>query len=261
MARKPTLSPTKITTYLACPDKYKWTYLDARGKWYLRSKSYYSFGTSLHSVLQRFHDTGDRGVTTTSEAVAALEESWVEAGYSSQDEMAQALSEGKAIVERYVELRAVEAVSAKTLFVEKTLRADMGRFVLLGRLDRIDEHEDGTVEVVDYKSGRGTVTPEDVATDIAMGCYQLLLRRSFPDRPVRATILALRSGDRASATFTEEEAAEFEACVLAIGHEILDRDYASLLPVPKAICPTCDFLPLCRKHPEFEEALGLVGDL
>ena len=34
----------------------KIAYVDDRGKWYLKAKSYYSFGTTLHRVLERFHD-------------------------------------------------------------------------------------------------------------------------------------------------------------------------------------------------------------
>ena len=182
LKNKETLSPSKISTYLACPTKYKWTYIDKRGRWYLRSKSYYSFGTSLHSVLQRFHDDGDKGVTTTSEAIAALEESWIQAGYASQDEMMQALSEGKRIVENYIDNYVSAPVTSKTMFVEKLLKFDVGEFVLIGRIDRLDEREDGSLDIVDYKSGRSSVSSEDIATDLAMGCYQLLFRHHYPGK-------------------------------------------------------------------------------
>lgn len=236
---------------MACPDKYKWTYVDDRGRWYLTSKSYYSFGTTLHAVLQRFHDSGDTGVTTTEQAVAALEESWIDAGYSSQDEMMQAMAEGKAIVERYVESVATKPVTAKTLWIEKTLRLDLGQFVLLGRIDRVDEHEDGTLEIIDYKSGRSGVSENEVASDLAMGCYQLMVRDQFPDRPVMATIIALRTGESASARLSDAEASEFRQDIAFIGQEILARDYDGLTPVKKSLCDDCDFLPLCQKHPEF----------
>ena len=180
--RKPTLSPSKITTYLACPVKYRWTYVDERGKWYLRSKSYYSFGSTLHRVLERFHDAGDAGVTTTDQVLAAYEESWIDAGFSSADEMAEAFGEGKLILERHVEEARSRATTAKVLLLERQLRYDMGEFVLLGRLDRVDEHEDGTLEIVDYKSGRQDVSEDEVKTDIAMACYQLLVKRKYPDR-------------------------------------------------------------------------------
>jgi RecB family exonuclease len=251
--RKPTLSPSKITTYLACPVKYRWTYVDDRGKWYLRSKSYYSFGNTLHRVLERFHDSGDVGVTTTDEVLAAYEESWIDAGYSNAEEMAEAFGEGRDILERHVQETLTKPKEAKTIFVERQFRKDLGDFALLGRVDRVDEYEDGTLEIVDYKSGREKVEYEDVAHDIAMCCYQLLLRHKFPGVPVRARIVALRTGSSASASMTDEEALEFERDILALGREILNEDYDELVPIFKPLCPYCDFLPLCRKHPEFAE--------
>lgn len=253
MDRRPTLSPTKLTTYLACPTKYYWTYVNPKGKWYLRSKSYYSFGTSLHSVLQRFHDSNDAGVTTTDEAIAALEESWIEAGYSSQDEMMQHLAEGKQIVEAHVERSLREPIAAQTIVVEKLYRRDLGPFVLLGRVDRIDELEDGTIEIIDYKSGRDSVTEEEVRNDLAMTCYQLILAEHFPDRPITASIIAVRSGDKATAQVSGEAMEEFKEMVLSLGDEILNRDWDFVEAVYKErLCHHCDFRSLCEQHPHFE---------
>lgn len=257
MARRPTLSPTKITTYLACPVKYYWTYMNPKGKWYLRSKSYYSFGSSLHSVLQRFHDSRDAGVTTTDEAIAALEESWIEAGYSSQDEMMQHLAEGKQIVEAHVERSLREPITAQTIVVEKLFRRELGPFVLLGRVDRIDEHEDGTIEIIDYKSGRDTVTEEEVRNDLAMTCYQLILAEHFPDRPITASIIAVRSGHKATAQVVGPEMDEFRSMIVTLGEEILNRDWDGIEPTYKErLCMHCDFRSLCEQHPEFAVPYG-----
>lgn len=252
--RKPTLSPTKITTYLACALKYRWTYIDWRGKRYLRAKHYYSFGATLHKVLERFHDAGDVTVQTASDAVVAVEKEWIAAGFESKEAETAALSAGKEMLERYV-AQAIEAPSeAKTLFTEKMLRADLGPFVLIGRLDRVDEHPDGLLEVVDYKSGRSEVTPEEVASDIAMTCYQLLVRRNFPDRAVSASILAIRTGSKATVSLSESEIAEFEGDLLTLGQEILSAEWNELTPEVKPVCYGCDFVELCREHAEFEEA-------
>jgi CRISPR/Cas system-associated exonuclease Cas4 (RecB family) len=231
--------------------KYRWTYVDNRGKWYLRSKSYYSFGTSLHSVLQRFHDSGDQGVTTTAQAVAALEENWIKAGFSSQDEMMQALSEGKDIVEKYVDTVVAAPVTSHTILVEKSLQMDFERFALLGRIDRVDELADGTLEIIDYKSGRQSVTEDEVASDLAMCCYQLLVRESYPGRPVVASIIALRSGEKATASMSDDQVEEFTRDIVFLGTQILDRDYENMDPHYKDICIGCDFFDLCKKHPDF----------
>ena len=94
MSRKPTLSPTKISAYLACPVLYRWTYADARGRPYLRAKSYYSFGSTLHRVLEKFHQAPDDGVPTVQQMAAEYEESWIDAGFSNAAEMAEAYGEG-----------------------------------------------------------------------------------------------------------------------------------------------------------------------
>ncbi|MGI8923411.1 MAG: RecB family exonuclease [Fimbriimonadales bacterium] len=251
--RKPTLSPSKITTYLACPVKYRWTHIDPRGKWFFRSKNYYSFGLSLHAALQRFHDSNDLGVTTTEETIASLEENWVSAGYASPEEAAEALAEGREIVSQYIESAAVSGSARAPLFVEKQLSLDMGDFILAGRLDRVDELPDGTLEIIDYKSG-SQFSEEELLQDVAMNSYHLLLRELMPDRRMLLTTVMLRAGERVTVEQTTEYLDQFAEDVKSIGIEILNREYHEIDPIPKSLCQWCDFLPLCERHDEFRES-------
>jgi putative RecB family exonuclease len=258
--RKPTLSPTKISTFLACPLKYRWTYVDERGRWYLRAKSYYSFGTTLHKVLQRFHDGGDTGVMTTEEGLAAYEESWIDAGFTSAEEMQEAFGEGREILERHFEEAAKTPHEAKVLFVEKQFRMPFGDdFDLVGRIDRVDEYPDGSLEIIDYKSGRDHVFAEEVESDLAMGIYQLLLHDKYPDRPIRATIVALRTGRFASHSISPDDIEVLKQDLSQLGHQILWSNWDEAQPTPKGICARCDFLALCRQYPEFEWVQELAG--
>ena len=249
--RKPTLSPTKIGIYLACPVKFRWTYVDGRGRWYLKAKSYYSFGSTLHGVLQRFYDSQDQGVETKGQALAAYDESWIDAGYSNAEEMAEAYGEGRLILERHIEEVARAPLTAKTLFVERQFRHDLGEFVLVGRIDRVDEADDGSLEIIDYKTGRLSVQPEDVQYDLAMNCYQLLLKKKYPERDVKASIVALRTGESATYSLSPAELEEFESSLIELGTRILSDDHFDRAPFGKPLCVGCDFLPLCRKHEEF----------
>jgi RecB family exonuclease len=238
---------------LACPSKYLWTYVDPRGKWYLRAKSYYSFGTTLHKVLERFHDEGDQGVTTVGDALRIYEESWIDAGFASAEEMQEAYGEGKEIVQSVVnDAIAKREEGVKTLAVEKLLKADLGPFELIGRVDRLDERADGTIEIIDYKSGRSSVTESQVRDDLAMACYQLLAKRLFPDRAVMATIHALRVNEKASASLSAQDLEVFEADIKQIGQTILSASVDDYSPRPKPLCEGCDFLALCKKDPRFE---------
>lgn len=250
--KKPTLSPSRITTYLACPMKYRWTYIHPAGKWFLRSKSYYSFGISLHAALQRLHDSADSGVQTIAEAVASLEENWVSAGYNSPEEAAEALAEGRELLLAYAEAPAALEGGAETIYVEKQLRHDFGTFYLSGRLDRVDKHSDGTHEIIDYKSG-SHYTKEQLENDVAANCYNILLRTAGVTGKILTTILTLRTQERTTVEIKPEALAEFNKGLLFIGERMLNREYDEIEPKVKRICENCDFLPLCRKHQEFAE--------
>ena len=232
--------------------KYLWTYVDSRGKWYLKAKSYYSFGTTLHKVLERFHDSGDAGVTTVGDALKVYEESWLEAGYASPEEMQEAFGEGREIVISTIEEELKRDPGVRTVAVEKFLKTDLGPFVLIGRVDRIDQHPDGTLEIVDYKSGRSKVTEDDVKSDFAMACYQLLIRKNFPGVPVQATIHALRAKTKATASMSKEDLAAFEADIRNLGEQILSTTIDDHSPSVKVLCDECDFLALCKKDVRYD---------
>jgi putative RecB family exonuclease len=226
--------------------------VDSRGKWYLKAKSYYSFGTTLHKVLERFHDSGDTGVTTVGDALRIYEESWIDAGYGSAEEMQEAYGEGKEIVEVTIGKELERDPNIVTLAVEKMLTYDMGAFSLIGRIDRLDQHPDGSIEIIDYKSGRGAITTEQVESDLAMACYQLMVRRANPDSNVFATIHALKAGQKATASLSDSELDQFENDIRELGSQILGTTIEDHVPAYKPICTYCDFQPLCRKHPDFD---------
>lgn len=254
--RKPQLSPTKIATYLTCAVKYRYVYIDKIGKFFARPQHYNSFGATLHRVLENFHRQEQTGELQSAEQMlTAYQETWSGAGFKTVEQEREYLEAGVAMVqayhtasvERHERAQQSEIPAVETLYTEKSIRADMGSFVLMGRVDRVDRHADGSLEIVDYKSGRLEVTAEEVAGDLAMNIYQLILRQNFPDTPVSATIYCLRSGVQASASLSVEEAQTFAQDIRALGEEILKRDYDALEPVLIPACEMCDFRPKCDR--------------
>lgn len=245
---KPTLSPTKISTYLACPVMYKYTYIDRIGRFYYQPKAYHSFGASLHRTLEQFHERGGAETQSAEQLVGDLREMWTSAGYASTEDESLHLDSAAAMLASYH--AAHQQVTAQTLFTEKMLKMDMGEFVLRGRIDRLDEHPDGRLEIVDYKSGRTSVTEEEVRDDLAMGIYALLTRHMCPDRPVSASIYCLRSGNKATINFASEDLVEVEDGIRAIAEEILCIDEDSVIePVwLPYVCPQCDYLRICARR-------------
>ncbi len=243
--RKPIMSPTRIGAYLECAMKYRYLYVDKIGRFYVRARPEYSFGSTLHQVLQHFHREG--GVPSADDLVRHYEDRWIGAGYETPDQEQAYQEAGRGMVEAYHRAAAGRlAQGVETILTEKGIRTDMGPFILSGRVDRVDRHADGTLEVVDYKSGRMEVTPEDVAGSLAMNIYQLILRRNHPGTRVIATIYCLRSGVQASSGMTNEEAERFGQDILILGEEIISRDFEAVEPVRIEACDSCEFLPRCQ---------------
>lgn len=247
--RKPELSPTRIKTYLSCRMMYRLDYIDKQGRFYHKARAGYAFGTTLHQTLQTFHESGGAQAVSPEQLLDQLQTDWISAGYQNAEQEQEQREAARGILERYHTAMLERSPVIRTFLTEKMLKYDMGRFVLTGRIDRIDEHEDGTLEIVDYKSGRRSITEDDVRNALAMSIYQLLTRRNNPERNVTATIHALQSGDSATVGLTDEELAELEDALRGIGDEILDADFESVRPEPLPdVCPYCDFLPLCSRY-------------
>ncbi len=246
MPRKPTLSPTKIATYLECAVKYRYIYIDKIGRFFSRAKPYYSLGATMHQALEQYHRDG--GVQSQAELVETFEQRWISAGFQSPEEELVSRAAGAEMVQAYHSAAALRTeLEVATLFTEKTIKTDLGPFVLTGRVDRIDRYADGSLEIVDYKSGRMETTPEEVAGDLAMSIYQLILRRTYPGTRVIGTIYCLRTGVQASAEMSDESAGEFKTDVQILGEEILARDYENVEPVRIPACEYCDFLTKCER--------------
>jgi len=277
MPRKFVISPTKLRTYYTCPAMYRLEYVDKLGRFYHRARAGFAFGHSLHRALDAFHNAGGaEGGVTAEQLTASLESVWIAKGYAGAEQEAAFRSEGVRILQEYH--AAVESARETAtvvpadetapppvppphlLFTEKSLRMDLSEHVALsGRVDRVDEHHDGALEIVDYKSGRETVSEEDVAGSLAMGIYQTLLKHKHPDRRVFATVVALRTGAAASHELSTEERDALTAECGETGEMLRTKDWEHVLPVVNDHCPHCDFLPYCERFWKRHGVPGLDG--
>ncbi|MDX1931051.1 MAG: PD-(D/E)XK nuclease family protein [Capsulimonadales bacterium] len=260
MARKFVLSPTRLRMYFRCPAEYRLEYIDKLGRLYHRARAGHAFGHSLHRALEAFHAAGGSETVSEQALTDSLETLWVAKGYQGEEQEAQFREEGARILREYhaAQVAARDALQTAPppvlLYAEKTLRIDLTpEIALSGRIDRVDEHPDGSLEIVDYKSGRETVSVEDVSSSLALNIYQVLLKARHPDRRVFSTLVALRTGAKASYELPETDRLSLTAECAETGEEIRSKDWESVKPVPNDHCPHCDFLPHCSRYWQREE--------
>ncbi len=241
----PIFSPTKISTFIECPTKYKYVYVDRIGRFYQKPHAYFSFGTTLHQVLQAYHSPG--GEQSVEFLLSQLDDRWISAGYESVDEEREYRMRAEEVLRLYHQRALERAGTVVTDSVERNLSLNLGTFKLSGRIDRIDVHPDGTVEVVDYKSGRDDVTTGDVYGSLAMRCYMLLASRTMLATDIIGTIIALRTCRSASVAITHEQLQQTADEITNLANTILTTNITAVEPVRIEVCDKCEFLSRCQR--------------
>lgn len=251
LPKLPRFSPTRIELYRFCPRAYRFYYEEGL-RWGARNAGF-AFGGNLHRTLQTFHNRGAQQRISLDGLLAQLREDWSEAGFSSPEEAAAHLSAGEAVLTQYY--HSTPDVERATVWTEKTVQHRYDEFVLFGKIDRLDRRADGALEVVDYKSGRLTVSEEEVRASLALTIYQLLIARNHPGVEVYVGILCLRSAVHLAIRRTDAELNDAEREVLTLVRAILEDEEKAALPGPQ--CRSCQYSRICgsgrqwlRSHPE-----------
>jgi putative RecB family exonuclease len=249
---KLTLSPTKISAFLNCPRFY----------WYLYHKKYrrrphgaLSLGASLHRSLELVHAGPE--LPSLDDLLGQFQAGWSGAGFASAEEAQAGLDAGRAMLTRYLEEAPPPEEMPETLLREKMLKQDRDLYILTGRIDRLDEWRDGTLEIVDYKSGRSEVTEEQVRADVGLMVYETLVRHLYPGRTVRVGIHALRPNIRLSVLRTDDEVTAVARMLDEVAGIIAAESVWAGVNTPER-CVGCDFENYCpdwRRGADHEMAI------
>lgn len=240
-------APSKLTSFIDCPRRYRMTYLDrprpsAGPPW-----AHFSFGASLHAALAGWWRLPRAGRTVDS-AEGLLDTAWSVQGYRDAAQAEGWLARGRVMVRRYV---AGLDPNREPLGVERTLAARTPRLALSGRVDRLDER-DGQLVVVDYKTGRRSLTVDDARGSLALALYAIAAAATLRRPCVRVELHHLPTGEVHSFEHTDEslrrqlrraEQIADEAVVGAVG--ALGAVVEPFPPRPGGQCGWCDLRAHC----------------
>lgn len=121
----------------------------------------------------------------------------------------------------------------------------LGNAAISGYIDRIDRGPDGTIMVIDYKSGKNEVAAKNIANDLQLGVYALAVSLLYPkEDKIYAELYYLRSGRRKGHLFTREDLATVERNLLEKINDLIETDDFKYTPNSR-ICSFCDFRKIC----------------
>ncbi len=144
------LSYSKISTYIKCPLRYKFIYVD---KLPTEVKPYFSLGNSVHKVLEKFYSPNENFIVLKKNPYQYLlelfEENWISNGYKTKKEEQNAKEKAKKMLIEYYKKHIFgfkPAYEVETNFSFPFLGVEMK-----GRLDRVDMVSNNFI-IIDYKT-------------------------------------------------------------------------------------------------------------
>ena len=256
-------TPTRLTSWLDCPRRYRMTYLDRPPPPKGAPWAHNSVGASVHNALAAWWRLPLSGRSVTA-AGDLLEAGWIKQGFADEQQSARQRARARAMVESYV---STLDPADEPLGVERTVATRTGRIAVSGRIDRLDERpspEDGDgagngteLVVVDYKTGRHLLSTDDARSSLALALYAVAAARSLRRPCHRVELHHLPSGsvlgwEHTDATLArqvrraEEIAAECDAADTAYRGGLAPARYGEVFPPrPGPGCGWCDYRQHC----------------
>jgi RecB family exonuclease len=222
---------TRLETYRRCPLQYKFRYQ-------LRLPGQPRPGTrlalALHAALATFY-RDRRPVPWPDDLLAAFDAQWP-AELTERD--VRAMDEGRALLVDY--FRRQGDTWPQVRLIEEAFRLELGRYTLVGTLDRVDELPDGTLQIVDYKTAR---TPPQMPDTFQLDVYQLGLAAKAGTLAERIVFEYLRHGLQQVVEVDDRNLRRTLERVESVVTAVESDD--ELAPQPGDHCRRCDYVPYC----------------
>ncbi|MBL4694991.1 exodeoxyribonuclease V subunit gamma [Candidatus Gracilibacteria bacterium] len=231
------LSYSQLNTFDTCPLKYSYRYMM---KVPVPPAHAANFGSSVHETLNEFYKVLKRGGEVSLQLMRELyDKSWIPYGYESAAHENERKEGGFEVLERFYEDNSKPWIVPA--FLERAFNVKVDEYVFSGRIDRIDRLEDGTFEVIDYKTGK-LKAASTLKKDLQLSLYALACRDVLGIKVSKLSLYFLEDGEKIS---TERSDDDIEAMYVAMREKVGIMKCSEFLPTPGFHCSYCDFKLIC----------------
>jgi putative RecB family exonuclease len=254
--KKPWTSPSRLSTWLGCPRRYRFQHLE---KLPTKPSPHLDLGSNVHATLRDW-----LRLPPSARSWEALLEFYRAAWRTnrpafrnrSREELREWGERGVAMLRRFAEETPADLAP---LAIEKWVGIDFGDLDVRGKVDRVDGLPDGSLRIIDYKTGRFPKDPARVREeDLAAAVYARGASTNFAGAPVTVVeYLYLDTMDRLSFPVDDAWQAHKETAIATLARTVRDAEASGDFPPrPTKLCAWCDFKDRCPEGRAFLDAPG-----
>lgn len=250
---------SQLAAFSTCPLQYKFAFVLKIPV--ASDKASFAFGRSLHTTLYNFllpllNDEKYKQSSLFTEKKDKIQKEnllsrarlnelylkcWQSEGYQSKEEKELYFEKGKKVLNEFLS-DYQKNQPLEIVFLEKNFTFKIGLDIIKGTIDRVDRLSDGTLEIIDYKTG-GTKEKLSFVDKKQLILYQLFLEEYLQERVSKLTYYYLESGEKKSFRVEEKEKIKIKEQIKDEIAMIKKKDFS---PSPSLRCRFCDFRDICE---------------
>jgi len=246
------VSPNKLKIWLECPRKYWHYYIHEPTKYQEPPRPYYSLGEAIHDTLNSFFSLVPQ-IRSKERLFDQFELHWglvknKEGGFKDIQDEQNFKIRGRRMLENFFEKEDTKTVPYKLSPIRTKYFPLTKNTMLGGKIDRVDLQADGTLHIIDYKTGK-----EDRDDPHQLSIYDFLVRSWLKKDVSTLSYLHLESGNWSSTIPTDNTRRNIKRFVIETANQIPRGEDKDLFKCSLGTeCHHCDHL----REIGFEPILG-----
>jgi len=255
---------SQFAAFEKCPLQYKFAHILRIPH---RGTAVFSFGKTIHNTLHQFvrsfvekKEAKQKGLFQSASIsspkpdakkelkniLKIYESNWIDEWYEDKKQKQEYCKLGKEILknflENFFEEQSKIKVSQGGLGLEMEFRLKAGDDTIKGKIDRVDELPDKSIEIIDYKTGKSKERLQKADKEQLL-IYQLAGEQVLGKLPEKLSYYYLNDNKKISFFSSEKEREEFKLEILKKIEKIKKSDFKA---TPGWQCKRCDFKDICE---------------
>ncbi len=237
------VSYSQLETFKTCPLKYYYKYiLGVVGS----PSAALNFGQIVHRSLRDFHKSELIGKKVNEKEFLILYENHFQElahGFMNKQHKIESYNRGKEILSLYYKKH--KEIFGEPVFLEQKFTINIDGIFLIGSIDRVDKKEDGSYEVIDYKTGESENKEKNIDRDEQLTIYAMAANEYLNIKPQNYSLYFLEDQKKVSTTRTDEKLTEKKEDIKKTIEEIKKGNFPAKVSM---LCEHCEFNQLCPSY-------------